>query len=256
MCSRVCSTTWPRSLVRRSSSWSARAITTSHCLTRLSLIVACSVSRSRSAFTASVSAGWSGPGLTSSGASSFLVSASSLRAMAAAAKRRRPDVGRLLAQGVDLRRHQAFLVGTVGDAVELPGPQLDELRERPLRRRHALRRKPGVRQPANAKSRQARREEAPPSSPSPVIGGGGAVIRDGRGVTHHLRCLPPPSAYDADTSPDAGEGIRHALIIRMPARYHGPPLISVVYQRLLARPLTRRFGRGTLRPENQPSCGE
>ncbi len=86
LCSKVCSTTSPRNLVRRSSSWSARAITTSHCLTRLSLIVACSVSRPRSAFTASVSAGWSGPGLTSSGARSFFVSASSLRATAAAAK--------------------------------------------------------------------------------------------------------------------------------------------------------------------------
>ena len=53
--SRVCSTSSPRSLVMRSSSWSARAITTSHCLTRLSTTVACSVSRSRSAFTASLS---------------------------------------------------------------------------------------------------------------------------------------------------------------------------------------------------------
>ena len=38
-CSSVRSMTSPRSLVRRSMSWSARAITTSHCLTRLSLTV-------------------------------------------------------------------------------------------------------------------------------------------------------------------------------------------------------------------------
>ena len=31
-------------------------------------------------------------------------------------------------------------------------------------------------------------------TPSLVSGGCGAVIRDGGGVTHHLRCLPPPSA--------------------------------------------------------------
>ena len=84
-CSSVCSTTSLRRLVRRSRSWSARAITTSPCLTRPSLMVACSVSRWRSAFTASDSGAASGPGLTSSGASSFLVSARSLRAKAAAA---------------------------------------------------------------------------------------------------------------------------------------------------------------------------
>ena len=84
-CSKASSMTWPRSLVRRSVSWSARAMITSHCLTWLSLTDARSVSRARSAFTASVSVTGSLPGLTSSGASSFLVSARSLRAMAAAA---------------------------------------------------------------------------------------------------------------------------------------------------------------------------
>jgi len=82
---RVRSTSSPRSLVSRSSSWSARAITTSLCLTRLSAIVACSVSRSRSALRASVSGGASAPGFSSSGARSFFVSARSLRAKAAAA---------------------------------------------------------------------------------------------------------------------------------------------------------------------------
>ncbi len=77
--------TWPRSLVRRSVSWSARAMITSHCLTWLSLTAARSDSRARSALTASVSVTASLPGLTSSGARSFLVSARSLRAMAAAA---------------------------------------------------------------------------------------------------------------------------------------------------------------------------
>ena len=89
-CSRVCSMTSLRILVSRSSSWSARAITTSHCLMRPSLMAACSVRRSRSAFTASVSGGWSagvlsGSTLGSRGASSLRVSARSLRAIWAAA---------------------------------------------------------------------------------------------------------------------------------------------------------------------------
>ena len=84
-CSRASSMTWPRSLVRRSVSWSVRAMITSHCLTWLSLTAARSDSRVRSAFTASVSGTASPPGFTSSGAKSFLVSARSLRAMAAAA---------------------------------------------------------------------------------------------------------------------------------------------------------------------------
>ena len=58
---------------------------TSHCLSWLSLTDASSVSRARSAFTASVSTTASPPGFSSSGARSFLVSARSLRAMAAAA---------------------------------------------------------------------------------------------------------------------------------------------------------------------------
>src|SRR5580704_836115 len=58
---------------------------TSPCLTWLSLTAARSDSRARSAFTASVSGAASLPGFTSSGAKSFLVSARSLRAMAAAA---------------------------------------------------------------------------------------------------------------------------------------------------------------------------
>ncbi len=81
----VRSMTSPRSLVRRSMSWSARAITTSHCLTRPSLTAACSVSRSRSAFTASDSGTASLAGLASSGARSLRVSARSPRARLAAA---------------------------------------------------------------------------------------------------------------------------------------------------------------------------
>ena len=83
--SSVRSMTSPRSLVRRSMSWSARAITTSHCLTRPSLTAACSVSRSRSAFTASDSGTASLAGLASSGARSLRVSARSPRARLAAA---------------------------------------------------------------------------------------------------------------------------------------------------------------------------
>jgi hypothetical protein len=135
-CRSVRSTTSPRSLVMRSSSWSARAMITSHCLTRLSLIVAWSVSRSRSALTASVSAGWSAPGLTLERRQQALVSARSLRASCAAAWRRGAHVGRLLAQRIDLGRQDAGLVGRAVDAVELAGPQVDQLRERALRRRH------------------------------------------------------------------------------------------------------------------------
>ena len=51
---------------------------------------------------------------------------------------RRAHVGHLLAQGVDLDRQQAGLFGPRGDAVELTRPDVDQLGERPLRRRHGL----------------------------------------------------------------------------------------------------------------------
>ena len=97
--------------VRRSSSWSARAI---HDLALLDPAFA-----DRGLFGPAARARPSRhrfrPRLIGAGLGfqrhfrSFLVSARSLRARAAWAERS-PDVGRLLAQGVDLRRHQALLV--------------------------------------------------------------------------------------------------------------------------------------------------
>ena len=48
-------------------------------------------------------------------------------------ERRRPHVGCLLAQPIDLDRQQVGLLRARGDAVELPPPQFDELAERSLR---------------------------------------------------------------------------------------------------------------------------
>ena len=112
---------------------------TSHCLTRLSLTAACSVSRSRSAFTASVSGdGRLAARLQFERRQKLLGVGQVVAGDGGGGAGGGAHVGHLLAQGIDLDRQEAGLLGPRGDAVELARPQVDQLGERPLRRRRGL----------------------------------------------------------------------------------------------------------------------
>ena len=143
-------------------SWSARAITTSHCLTRLSLTAACSVSRSRSAFTASVSGDRVGARLDLERRQKLAcVSARSLRARSAAAlaaartsatcsRRASISTGSRLACSARVAMRSSWRVHSS-----------TSWRERPLRRRSGLGQRRAGAAPAAARSHsQARWESA------------------------------------------------------------------------------------------------
>ena len=88
----------------------------------------------------------------------------------------------------DIEREDAL-----AEVVGLARPPLHEVAQRPLQEQDQRHRQ---HQPAAGFDQPAERSIhcVGHVSPSPVFGGGVAVIRDGGGVTHHPRCLPPPSA--------------------------------------------------------------